>query len=346
MKVLFTAMMAVLVAIVLDAQITTVNQLPSIDDLDPVTVNRFNLVINDGELGQPTLVPVIIVKGAKSGPRLGITAAIHGNELNGIKVIHELVAQVNPDSLSGSIIAVPGANPVGITLNTRTYMDGVDLNRIFPGKENGNRSQQFVYHLCQKLLPHFDYLVDMHTASFGRENSLYIRGDLNDTIIGGMMMVQDADILFSNKGKPSAGANSSSTRTLRAEAILRGIPTITVEYGNPQVYQKDMIRRGLTGMQNLLVHIGMTTAQMRKVPSPITCYRSYWIYTDRGGYLDTNVELTEIVEEGQLIATQHSPHGELVREYHAPQRGVVIGRSSNPVNPSGGRIIHLGIMEQ
>ena len=96
----------------------------------------------------------------------------------------------------------------------------------------------------------------MHTASFGRVNSLYVRGDFANEDIKSMAMLQDADIVLKSKG-PSAGVSTSSTRTLRAEATLQGIPTITVEYGNPQVFQKDMIERGVNGVKNVMSWLKM-----------------------------------------------------------------------------------------
>ncbi|MEZ4985633.1 MAG: succinylglutamate desuccinylase/aspartoacylase family protein [Saprospiraceae bacterium] len=231
---------------------------------------------------QPITVPVMIARGAQEGPTLGLTAAIHGNELNGIKVIQEVFERLDVSRLRGNIIAIPGINPVSMDLHQRRYPDDEDLNRLFPGKPNGSESQQYAWQIRQKILPHFNFLIDLHTASFGRINSLYVRADMQDSLLASLAKVQDADIILHNEGQPSAGA-SAATRTMRAEAIHIGIPTLTIEYGDPQVYQPDMIQRGVRGIENTLVALGMTDQPLQPVPQATVCRKSYWLYVDKGG---------------------------------------------------------------
>jgi predicted deacylase len=185
----------------------------------------------------------------------------------------------------------------------------------------------------------------MHTASFGRINSLYIRGELGDEKISKMAMLQDADIVLNNKGVPSAGDNIAATRTMRAEAMLKGIPTITVEYGNPQVYQEDMVNRGVVGVKNVMKWLEMQSFTIPEIKPAVICKKSYWVYVDQGGLLEIPVELNQIIENGELIGVLKNPFGEVIKEYFAPEKGIVIGKSTNPVNIDGGRIIHLGILE-
>ena len=185
----------------------------------------------------------------------------------------------------------------------------------------------------------------MHTASFGRINSLYVRGELGDEKISKMAMLQDADIVLNNKGVPSAGDNIAATRTMRAEAMLKGIPTITVEYGNPQVYQEDMVNRGVVGVKNVMNWLDMQAFTIPEIKPAVICKKSYWIYVDQGGLLEIPVELNQIIEKDQLIGVLKNPFGDVIKEYFAPEKGIVIGKSTNPVNIDGGRIIHLGILE-
>ena len=107
---------------------------------------------------------------------------------------------------------MPGLNAVSINLDLRRFVDEEDLNRNLPGKENGNRSQQYSYRIFDKIVRHFDFLVDMHTASFGRVNSLHVRADMSNDTIAEMARLQDADILLNSKG-PSAGAAAGSDAT-------------------------------------------------------------------------------------------------------------------------------------
>ena len=314
-----------------------------LDKLPSREVSKLWLKIIDDGQSRPISIPVIIAKGTEEGPVLGLTAAIHGNELNGIKVIQEVIETIDVSKLKGTILAIPGLNQVSIIQDRRRFYDHQDLNRIFPGKENGTRSQQYVWHFNKKVLPHLDYLIDMHTASFGRINSLYVRGDLSNSDIKAMALLQDADIVLKSKG-PSAGVATSSTRTLRAEASLQGIPTITVEYGNPQVFQPEMIKRGVDGVKNVMSWLKMHDEAKQNFDKAILCERSYWIYVDKGGVLEVPVELKQIVEKGEVIGVLRNPFGDVLKTYTAPERGIVIGKSTNPINMSGGRIIHLGIL--
>lgn len=311
-------------------------------------ISKYYLHLVDNGLAQPIYVPVIVAKGREAGPVLGLTAAIHGNELNGIPIIQAVFQSLDVEALRGTVVGVPGLNTVSINLDRRRFVDDEDLNRTFPGKANGNRSEQYAFQIFAKIVRHFDYQIDMHTASFGRINSLYVRADMADDTLAQMARLQAADIILDNKGIPSAGAGSGSPRTLRAEAVLNGIPTITVEYGNPQVYQEEMTTRGVQGVLNTLEWLAMTKANStaeNTMEEPVICKKSYWIYTTQGGLLDIPLELKQKVQKGAVIGILKNAFGDVIDTYYAPETGIVIGKSTNPVNMSGGRIIHLGILQ-
>ena len=327
---------------------TKVSQIENLREITTLESGIHNYWLNMGSntYGQPFLIPVIVIQGKKPGPTLGLTAAIHGNELNGILIIHELVGSVNIEILKGRIIAIPGLNAISIQLDQRRFTDDEDLNRNFPGKKNGNNSQQYAFKIKERVLPVFDFHIDMHTASFGRTNTLYARADASNDTIRKMAELQGADIILNGKGMPSFGDISTSTRTMRGETVINGAPSITVEYGNPQVFQKDIITRGLKGVFNTLKWLNMYEGIIEKSDNPTTyCKKSYWIYMDEGGFLDVLVELNERIQKGQKIAIVRHAFGNILKEYFAPEEGIVIGKSTNPTNMSGGRIIHLGIFE-
>jgi len=308
-------------------------------------ITKYWLHIISSGLSQPVLVPVMVAKGKKEGPVLGLVAALHGNELNGIPVIQKVFEGLDINNLEGTVVGIPGLNAIGVNNEERRFNDGIDLNRGFPGKENGNRSQQYIHRTFQKLVRHFDYLIDMHTASFGRLNSLYVRADLRNDTIAKMARLHPADILLNSKGIPSTGDAIPMLRTLRAEAMLAGIPTITIEYGNPQVYQNEMIDRGVVGIQNILAHLKLTSNTIEEFSPVVLCKKSYWTYTDEGGLLEVLPDLAQKVQKGEKIAILKNPFGDILAEYFAPESGIIIGKSSNPVNQHGGRILHLGILE-
>jgi predicted deacylase len=309
-------------------------------------IHNFWLEMGSNTFGYPMLIPIIVIQGQKDGPTLGLTAAIHGNELNGIAIIHKLVETIDVKLLKGRVVAIPGLNAVSVELDQRRFIDDEDLNRNFPGKETGNRSEQYAYKISKRVLPIFDFQIDMHTASFGRTNTMYARADASNDTIMALAKLQGADIILNSKGTPSFGNTSSSSRTMRAETGLKGNLGITVEYGNPQVYQSEIVNRGLQGIYNSLVYLNMYTGTVEESKFPTTyCKKSYWIYMDEGGFLEVMVELNQHLKKGDKMAVVKNAFGQVLKEYFAPEDGIVIGKSSNPVNMSGGRIIHLGILD-
>ena len=345
MKNQFTLFLLILFCFGIQAQDSNHSVLDELNlaDFENGKVHKVWLGLADNEFGNPITVPVVIIKGAEEGKVLGLTAAIHGNELNGISIIHKLIDEINPSTLKGTVVAIPGLNPLAIVRNQREFMDLQDLNRLFPGKPNGNRSQQMVHQIGQKIVPLFDYHIDLHTASFGRVNSLYGRGDMEDETLAKMLQLLQPDIIVSNKGKASFG--EASGLTLRAFAISKGVHSITMEYGNPQVYQPEMVERGVKGILNVLNGFGFTDVKQELPKLGHVCSKSYWVYTKKGGYLEVQVQLKQLVKKGQPIAILKNAFGEVVEEYVAPESGIVIGKSTNPVSISGSRIIHLGILQ-
>ncbi len=306
-----------------------------IDLLEP-GVHKFWLKIVDGPTATPLSIPVIVAKGAFDGKTVGITAAVHGNELNGIPVIQRLFDEVNFTELHGNIIGVPVVNIPAFHRKKRRFIDNVDLNHIFPGIENGNVSEAYVYNFFNKVVKDVDYLIDLHTASTGRINSYYIRADLSDTITKKLALLQNGQIVVHK---------TASDGTLRGAANEKNIPAITLEVGNPHTFQKGMIRSGLTGLYNALVYLKMVQGEIDEPETPaVVCKKSYWIYTSTGGLLTVLPSITQFIKKGDLIAQQRDLFGGLIQEYFAPQDGIVIGKSVNPVNQTGGRILHLGII--
>ena len=293
-------------------------------------------IISDG-FANPVCIPLMVMRGIKDGPVLGITAAVHGNELNGISVIQRLFNEVSDEELCGTIVAVPVVNVPAYIRKKRRFNDGVDINHIMPGKENGNVSQVYAYRFMQRFIKQLDFLMDLHTASTGRINSYYIRADMDDKSTQRMAILQNADIIVHNP--PLDG-------TLRGAADDLGIPAITLEVGNPSTFQKKLIRSGVEGVHNVLCDLKMIEDEITEPEKEtVLCKKSYWIYTDTGGLLTIYVNLRQLVKEGEHLATLRDVFGNMVKEYFAPEDGIVIGKSISPVNQSGGRILHLGIIK-
>ena len=317
-------------------QIRTITRF-ALEDTPPKTVSQYWLkIISDG-LGSPISIPLIVARGRTDRPILGLTAAVHGDELNGIPVVQRLFKDIDANSLNGTIVGIPVLNVPSFIRKRRRFNDGVDLNHIMPGKANGNVSEVYAYRVVNLVVKNFDYLLDLHTASLGRINSYYVRADMRDEITKKLALLQNPQIIVHNP--PSDG-------TLRGAADELDIPAITLEVGNPNIFQKGLIRSGLIGVHNVLAYLGMTDDVIEEPETPtVICKKSYWIYTNTGGLLTVHPNITDLVKEGDLIATIVDIFGNIKEYYYAPEDGIVIGKSIGPVNQSGGRILHLGILE-
>ena len=317
-------------------QVQRVDRL-EIEALPRSEFTRLFIELAENGIGRPIQVPVVVARGRKDGPIFGLTAALHGNELNGIPVIHQLLGKLNLRSLRGALVCVIGANIPGLLAEQREFTDGQDLNHIMPGSAHGKLSEVYAYNLVDRITQHFDYLVDLHTASQGRVNSLYVRADLKDATTAQMAYLLHPQIIVDNP---------PSDYTLRGVADEQGKPAITVEICDPQRFQRDPIKRTLQGVRRILNHLELTPRRTgAPLPShpPVLCERSYWIRAHRGGMIRVHPRITDMVAKDEPIATQVNIFGDVRHEYLAPERGIVIGHCVNPIGQTGARILHLGI---
>ena len=163
---------------------------------------------------------------------------------------------------------------------------------------------------------HFDFLLDLHTASFGRVNSFYIRADLKSKTAYELANLQNPEIILN--APPKDG-------TLRGAAAELGIEAITIEVGDPDKFQTGMIKSGLQGVYNTMVYLGMYSKETTLDNSiPVTCEKSLWLYTDMGGILQVLPSLTQRIKKGELIATLRDVFGRVIKEYNSPNDGIVI----------------------
>ncbi|HMQ08401.1 MAG TPA: succinylglutamate desuccinylase/aspartoacylase family protein [Saprospiraceae bacterium] len=310
----------------------------NLDDFEKGKLHKVWFDIVTDAFGMPISLPVLIGRGREDGPVLGLTAAVHGNELNGIPVIQRLFKEIENEKIRGTVIGVPVVNAPAFFSMRRQFLEEIDLNHIMPGKKSGNVSEVYSYRFTHHILSKFNYLLDLHTASFGRINSYYIRANMKDPVTTDLAMLQNAQIIVHNE--PSDG-------TLRGAANALGIPAITLEVGNPGTFQKGLIRSGITGLLNAMIYLEMFEGDIELPDQKASiCKDSFWIYTEKGGLLNVHPGLAQMVEKGELIATQYNIFGDKIIEYFSPEKGIVIGKSTNPVNQTGGRILHLGIINQ
>ena len=306
-----------------------------ISQLRQGAVHRLRLHLTEDGAGFPIMVPILVARGRRDGPTLGIVAGVHGDEINGIPVIHKLFENIEPRSLAGTVIAAPVVNIPGFDRQQRRFIEDVDLNQIMPGKDNGSASDIYAHRLIQRLVRNFDYMIDLHTASRGRVNTLYARADLEDPMSAQMAHRLRPQIILHSPARD---------KSVRGEASDLGIPSVTLEVGNPQQFQAEYIRSSVRGVRAVMGLLNISKARNAvENKEPILCRKSFWTYTDHGGLLRVVPRLCERVEKGELLATLTNVFGDVLREYKAPVDGVIIGKAINPVGHTGARIAHIGV---
>lgn len=295
------------------------------------------LPIYQNAIGTPVQCPFIVLRGAAPGPVVGISAAIHGNELNGINIIHHLLDTIDPARLTGTILFSPVANVPAFEAEQRRFPDdSKDLNTVFPGKKGGTPSQQYARAFKRLFLPELDHLIDIHTASAGRINCLYVRADWHSPGARAMAEVLQPEIILHGR---------SGDGTLRNAARALGAASITVEAGNPSEFQGHMASEGEVGILRILSTLGMLQDYIPPLfeRAPVLCKSSSWLRTQAGGILQLQFGLTDRVKKGQVLAHLKNPFGEVVGIYRAPHEGIVIGMTRTPVAVPGTRYCHLGV---
>lgn len=309
-----------------------------ISQTPPGSIGYYWLHLLRNGIGEPIRIPIMVARGQQEGPVLGLTAAIHGNEFNGIPIIQHLFKEIDVQALTGTIVGVLVLNVPGVLREQRAFNDDVDLNRIAPGKIDGDRSELYVHRLVERILQSFDYLIDLHTATFGNVNSWYVRADLSNEAVARMAHLQNPEIILNSPPKDS---------TWRGAAAHLGIKAITLKLKNPYVFQPSIIEEGLVGIRNVLYDLKMLEGKIEcTISTTIQCQDSYWIYSDEGGILKVLPDVKDFLQKGQLMAEVRNIFGKLIKQYVAPQDGIVLEKSVNPINQSGSRILHLGIQTQ
>ncbi|MCH9694657.1 MAG: succinylglutamate desuccinylase/aspartoacylase family protein [Gammaproteobacteria bacterium] len=303
-------------------------------EIAPGTSERLSWAATELFEGVPVSTPVLVVNGTQPGPTLCLTAAVHGDELNGIEMVRRVFHDVDPKKLSGSIIGVPIVNVQGFRRGSRYLPDRRDLNRYFPGNPNGSAAARIAHALFTDIILHCDALVDLHTGSFERANLPQIRADL-----------RNPDVLTLTHGFGSMVVLHSTPTigTLRHAATMAGIPAVTVEAGGPSQLELVEVKHGVKGVETLLTELGMVRRmRLWGDPEPVY-YRSSWVRADNGGILLSDVSLGSTVRKGDVLGSITDPMSNARTQLISPYSGRIIGMARNQVVMPGFAAFHVGI---
>ena len=279
-------------------------------------------------------ISVQILRAKRPGPTLFISAAIHGDEINGVEIIRRLLQHKALNSLRGTLLAIPIVNVYGFLNHTRYLPDGRDLNRSFPGSAKGSLTGRMARTFVSEIVSKCTHGIDLHTGARHRSNFPQIRADLDDPV---------ARTMTEAFGVPLALDAKIRDGSLRECAGDAGIPVILYEAGEALRFEELYIRAGVKGILSVMRSIGMLPrSRGKKSPDlPIISSQTSWVRAPESGILRSFVPLGEKVEKGQTIAMVADPLGTAETPITAPDNGVVIGRTNLPLVYEGDATFHI-----
>lgn len=299
----------------------------------PGQAAELRLGVSEFYTAEPLVIPVTVVRGLRPGPTLFLTAAVHGDELNGVAIIRDLLIDQDFTDLAGTLIAVPVVNVPGFLHQTRTLPDNRDLNRSFPGNAEGSFTARVAHRIFQDVVRRSDFGLDLHTAGGDRANYPHVRADLSDPRAAALATAFGTPVVIHGPGPQGA---------LRRVAATAGVPTIVYEAGSSRVFERRFIDVGLNGVMNVLRHLGMLDGgPPAPPPLRLEVRKSTWLRASVGGILDLKVTLGEAVGRDQVISVNTNPFGRERSQLASPAGGIVIGLTRSPLVHPGDAICHL-----
>jgi predicted deacylase len=283
----------------------------------------------------PVEIPVIIERSIHPGPTILITAALHGDEINGVEIVRQLLSRKLNKPKRGTIICIPILNVFGFLQNNRYFPDGRDLNRVFPGTKSGSLASRVAYYFSREILPHADLCLDFHTGSASRFNAPQIRIRPGDDNLLKYARVFNAPFTVYSK---------MIDKSYRKTADNKGIPYLLFEGGKSLENNKNIAKEGVDGIMRILDHLDMLN--QKKVPvathgQTVIINKAKWVRAHRSGLLHVKVECNTLVNKGDLLATITDPYGKMRIRVSAPNTGYIINVNQSPIVNQGDAIFHL-----
>ncbi len=280
-------------------------------------------------------VPVIVERAKKPGPVLLITAGIHGDELNGVEVVRQLISRKINKPKRGTIICIPVMNVFGFLNMAREFPDGRDLNRMFPGSKKGSLPSRFAHHFVQEILPVANLCLDFHTGASQRFNAAQIR--LSKDSPESLTYAKIFNAPFTVYSKVIA-------KSYRATCTKKGIPILLFEGGKSLNNNKRIAQYGVDGIIRILDHLNMLRPKFSCEAiekETVLIQKSHWMRAGYSGLFHNKIEVGSFVHKGDIMASITDPYGSFSRKVKASNDGYIINANQAPIVYKGDAIYHL-----
>jgi predicted deacylase len=293
-----------------------------------------NLPVSTIATGYDAHLAVRVLHGARPGPTVFVSGAIHGDEIIGTAVIQRIALELDAANLAGTLLLVPVANIFGFLTHSRYLPDRRDLNRSFPGSENGSLAAQLAHVFFDQVVRRASFGIDIHTAAVHRYNLPQIR------IAAGNKRLVELAMAF---GAPIIIESPLRDGSLRALAQSAGVEMLLMETGEALRFDRLSLETGTNGVRRVLAHLGMIEADdgLAEVGVPARSNRSVWVRAPRGGVTHRVLKSGDAVRKGDLLAAVSGTFGEAPAELLSPIDGIIIGHATLPVVHQGDALYHI-----
>ena len=282
----------------------------------------------------PMSIPVHVVNGKQPGPRLFITSAVHGDELNGVEIIRRLLKLEEINHIHGTLIAMPIVNIFGFIYRSRYLPDRRDLNRVFPGSKRGSMAARIARLIMQEVIQQCTHGIDIHTGAIHRRNLPQVRANLNDPITYAMAKAFGVSVLVDG---------SVISGSLRSQAVESHVHTLLYEAGEALRMNEVPIRKGVRGVLGVMREINMLpkVKKTKVTPEPFIAHATAWLRADHAGLFVSSVGLGDEVDINQQVAIIADPISGQEFAIHALSKGIIIGINKMPLVNEGDALLHI-----
>jgi predicted deacylase len=302
--------------------------------------NRATIQLPVGRLITHEMVDLTIHvrRGTKPGPRLLVTAAVHGDEINGVEVIRRLM-KLSMRKLAGDLLLIPIVNLPAFLARSRYLPDRRDLNRLFPGSASGSFGARLASILTNDVSKRCTHGIDLHTGAVNRPNLPQIRFSADVSGAVDMAKAFGAPVMI------TSSVRSGSFRNLFSRHQK---PQLMFEGGEAGNLEPASVRIAVQGVLSVMRHLGMLAplAHTGTRVAPVICRETRWERAPRGGLFLPSAQLGKIATRGMVLGEIGDPFGTETTPVLATEEGVIIGRARNAVIDEGDGIVHIGLTKQ
>lgn len=293
--------------------------------------------LNIARLPSRTIIdtPVYIYRSKKNGPTLLLMGGMHGDEINGVEIVRQMVAGKMIKPIKGSVIAIPLLNVYGFINFSRQAVSGRDVNRSFPGSKRGSLASVVAYQFMREIFPHIDYALDFHTGGGNISNYPQIRCSFD---------VSETKEMGKAFGAPFVINSKIIDKSLRKEFTKEKKPFLVYEAGESLRLQELAVKEGIKGALRIMKYLGIMKEADPISRRPKLINSDTWIRATTAGMFRTDIKNGSLIAEGQHVGSITDPYGEFEISVKSPASGYIVGINNKPVVNKGDALIHIGML--